>query len=53
MTLMFAGHDTTTSTVAFMFYELARHPEISRAPARRAGRQLGDGRPDRRTADVR
>lgn len=28
MTLMFAGHDTTTSTVAFLFYELARHPDI-------------------------
>ncbi len=28
MTLMFAGHDTTTSTVSFMFYELARQPEI-------------------------
>lgn len=28
MTLMFAGHDTTTSTVAFMFYELARHPDV-------------------------
>lgn len=27
MTLLFAGHDTTTSTVAFMFYELAHHPE--------------------------
>jgi len=27
MTLLFAGHDTTTSTVAFLFYELARHPE--------------------------
>ena len=27
MTLLFAGHDTTTSTVAFMFYELARNPE--------------------------
>jgi cytochrome P450 len=27
MTLLFAGHDTTTSTVAFMFYELLRHPE--------------------------
>lgn len=24
MTLMFAGHDTTTSTVSFMFHELAR-----------------------------
>ncbi|HZK16210.1 MAG TPA: cytochrome P450 [Solirubrobacterales bacterium] len=27
MTLMFAGHDTSTSTVTFMAYELARHPE--------------------------
>jgi cytochrome P450 len=26
MTLLFAGHDTTTSTVAFLFYELARNP---------------------------
>jgi len=28
MTLLFAGHDTTTSTVSFMFYELARHPAV-------------------------
>jgi len=27
MTLLFAGHDTTTSTVTFMFYELARNPQ--------------------------
>jgi cytochrome P450 len=27
MTLLFAGHDTTTSTVAFLLYELASHPE--------------------------
>jgi cytochrome P450 len=27
MTLLFAGHDTTTSTIAFMFYELARNPQ--------------------------
>jgi cytochrome P450 len=26
MTLLFAGHDTTTSTVTFLFYELARNP---------------------------
>jgi cytochrome P450 len=25
MTLLFAGHDTTTSTIAFLFYELSRH----------------------------
>lgn len=29
MTLLFAGHDTTTSTVSFMFYELARHPYVT------------------------
>jgi cytochrome P450 len=28
MTLLFAGHDTTTSTVAFMFHELARNPDV-------------------------
>jgi cytochrome P450 len=28
MTLMFAGHDTTTSTVTFMFYELSKKPDI-------------------------
>jgi cytochrome P450 len=27
MTLLVAGHDTATSTVAFLFYELARNPE--------------------------
>jgi retinoid hydroxylase len=31
MTLMFAGHDTTTSTIGFMFYELARHPDVAAA----------------------
>src|SRR3954468_3162284 len=40
MTMLFAGHDTTTSTVAFMFYELLRHPEWIgrlRAEAEEAG----------------
>lgn len=32
MTLMFAGHDTTTATVAFLFYELARNPELADDP---------------------
>ncbi len=27
MTLLFAGHDTTTATIGFLFYELDRHPE--------------------------
>jgi cytochrome P450 len=33
MTLLFAGHDTTTATVAFLFYELARHPHVADAIA--------------------
>jgi cytochrome P450 len=28
MTLLFAGHDTSASVLAFTFYELARHPQI-------------------------
>jgi cytochrome P450 len=28
MTLMFAGHDTSTSTLTFMMHELARHPDL-------------------------
>src|SRR5215203_6054816 len=30
MTLMFAGHDTSASTLTFMLHELARHPEVTR-----------------------
>jgi cytochrome P450 len=29
MTLMFAGHDTSTSTLSFMMHELARHPDVA------------------------
>ena len=28
MTLLFAGHDTSTSTLSFLMYELARHPQV-------------------------
>jgi cytochrome P450 len=45
MTLMFAGHDTTTSTVAFMFYELAHHPEIVARLLAEQDSQLVDGEP--------
>jgi cytochrome P450 len=45
MTLMFAGHDTTTSTVSFMFYELARHPQaVARLLAEQDG-LLDGGQP--------
>jgi cytochrome P450 len=45
MTLLFAGHDTTTSTVAFMFYELARQPHIAAAMQAEQDRLLGDQPP--------
>lgn len=46
MTLLFAGHDTTTSTIAFMFYELARHPEIAQALRDELTREVGSGAPE-------
>ncbi|HMD56564.1 MAG TPA: cytochrome P450 [Solirubrobacteraceae bacterium] len=45
MTLLFAGHDTTTSTVSFMFYELARHPEIAARLAAEQDERCGGGQP--------
>jgi cytochrome P450 len=36
MTLMFAGHDTSTSTLSFLLYELARNPH----PRSRLGAEL-------------
>jgi retinoid hydroxylase len=45
MTLMFAGHDTTTSTVSFMFYELARQPEIVARLIAEQDAQLQGGQP--------
>ena len=44
MTLMFAGHDTTTSTISFMLYELARHPHALARIVAEQDRVLG-GRP--------
>jgi cytochrome P450 len=49
MTLLFAGHDTTTSTIGFMFYELGRHPEIAAALRDEQERVLGGERPDAET----
>jgi cytochrome P450 len=48
MTLLFAGHDTTTSTVAFMFYELAHHPEVVASLREEQDRVVGGGPPDAR-----
>jgi retinoid hydroxylase len=46
LTLLFAGHDTTTSTVAFLFYELARHPEWAERLAAEREEVVGDADPD-------
>ncbi|MDE3070985.1 MAG: cytochrome P450, partial [Acidobacteriota bacterium] len=43
MTLLFAGHDTTTSTLAFMFYELARNPSLREPLMAEQDRVLGAG----------
>jgi cytochrome P450 len=47
VTLMFAGHDTSTSTISFLAYELARHPrELERLQAEQddvLGREPPDG----------
>ncbi|MEK6326992.1 MAG: cytochrome P450 [Actinomycetota bacterium] len=46
LTLLFAGHDTTTSTVAFLFYELARNPDWAERLAAERDSVVGDGTPD-------
>ncbi|HEV7585562.1 MAG TPA: cytochrome P450 [Solirubrobacteraceae bacterium] len=46
MTLLFAGHDTATSTISFMFYELARHPQIVARLLAEQDRELAAGRPE-------
>jgi cytochrome P450 len=46
MTLLFAGHDTTTSTIGFMLYELARHPDIAAALQHELDAALGGERPN-------
>jgi cytochrome P450 len=45
MTLLFAGHDTTTSTISFMFYELARQPAIAERLRAELRESTPDGRP--------
>jgi retinoid hydroxylase len=45
MTLMFAGHDTSTSTLTFMMHELARHPDVVAELQEEQDRVLGDAPP--------
>ena len=45
MTLLFAGHDTTTSTISFLFYELARHPAALAGLLEEQDRDLGGRAP--------
>jgi cytochrome P450 len=45
MTLMFAGHDTATSTVTFMLHELARHPDAVARLREEQDRVLGTAPP--------
>ena len=48
MTLLFAGHDTTTSTVSFMLYELARNPHVAQALRDELHANAPDGVPEMR-----
>lgn len=45
MTLMFAGHDTSTSTLTFMMHELARHPDVATRLCEEQDRVLGGDPP--------
>ncbi|MFI5027377.1 MAG: cytochrome P450 [Solirubrobacterales bacterium] len=46
MTLMFAGHDTSTSTLTFMMYELSRRPDVVERLQEEQDRVLGGATPD-------
>ena len=45
ITLMFAGHDTSSSTLAFLLYELARHPDALARVLAEQDEVLDGGRP--------
>jgi cytochrome P450 len=46
MTLMFAGHDTSTSTLTFMVHELAHHPDVLAKLCEEQDRVLEGAAPD-------
>ncbi len=45
MTLGFAGHDTSTSTISFLLYELTRHPDVLARVLAEQDRVLGGRSP--------
>jgi cytochrome P450 len=45
LTLLFAGHDTTTSTISFMFHELSRYPRELELLSAEIEELVGDGSP--------
>jgi len=51
MTLMFAGHDTSTSTLTFMMHELARHPDVVARLQEEQDRVLAGRTPDIETLE--
>jgi len=51
ITLMFAGHDTTTSTISFLLYELGRHPGALERLHEEQDRVLGGSPPDAATLE--
>jgi cytochrome P450 len=51
MTLMFAGHDTSTSTLTFMMHELARHPDVVEKLQAEQDRVLDGHTPDIETLE--
>ena len=46
LTLLFAGHDTTTSSVSFLIYELAKNPEWADRLAAELNEVCGEREPD-------
>ncbi len=44
-TLLFAGHDTTAATVAWLFSSVCRHPEVYEKLQREIDEELGDSAP--------
>lgn len=52
-TLLFAGHDTTTATLTFLGYELARHPDAMAAVQAELDAVLGDRDPSAAQLDGR